>query len=326
MDLDPQAHATSALGIKVEAASKSSYAVFEAFLKSRTAAYLPLLMQRRFQNLWVIGSCLSLSTMEQRLSGMKDAVMVLSNTLKGEGQPEFDYVIIDTPPNLGFLTLNAMHAANRIMVTIDASIFSLNGVSQIEEMLELSKSMGFERPQVNFLITIFDKRSNFSKSFLEKAKVRFSDRLMQTVIRSNVKLREAAQSGKVIFKHDPSSNGAKDYLDLAREVAPEDKEEFFHLQEVLPEIQPTHTFFKLYAPEARSVYLVGSFNKWSADDASIMKKVDNGTWIKFISLPEGEYYYKFIVDGKWIEDPANSLTERDGLGGRNSKVLVKTSS
>lgn len=324
IDLDPQSHATLALGIKIKSASGSSYAIFEAFLNGEMAAYLPLLMQQRLQDLWVVGSDPSLSTMEQRLSGLKDAVLVLSDTFKREGQPEFDYVIIDTPPNLGFLTLNAMHAANRIMVPLDVSLFSLSGVSQIEEILELSKSIGFEKPQVNFLITIFDSRSNFAKSFLEKARERFSDRLMQTVIRSNIKLREAAQSGNVIFMHEPSSNGAKDYLALARELAPECKEGFFDIREVLLETKTPYTFFKLYAPEARSVYLVGSFNKWSADDISIMKRLDNGTWIKRMPLPEGEHYYKFVVDGRWIEDPGNSFTKTDGVGGKNSMLLVRT--
>lgn len=322
VDLDPQAHATSAFGIKTAEPPKSVYAIFEAFLRKEITLYLPLLMQQKYQNLWIIGSHISLSTMEQRLSGIKDAVLVLSNALRRADLSEFDYIIIDTPPNLGFLTLNAIHAANRILVPLDASLFSLSGVSQIEEILELSRSMGFERPQVNFLITIFDRRSNFAKSFLQKARERFLSQLLETIIRSNVRLREAAQSGKVIFEYDPQANGASDYLSLAKELAPECKELSVAAQELLAEPHLPHTFFKLYAPEAKSVYLVGSFNNWSINDSTFMKRLDNGTWIKIMPLSEGRYHYKFVVDGKWIGDPENSLTETNGLGGVNSLISV----
>lgn len=322
IDLDPQAHATAAFGIENVEPPRSIYAIFEAFLHKEKTLYLPLLCRQKYQNLWIIGSHLSLSTMEQKLSGIKDAVLVLSNALRKAELSEFDYIIIDTPPNLGFLTLNATHAANRILVPLEASLFSMSGVSQIEEILELSRSMGFERPRVNFLITIFDRRSNFAKSFLEKARERFSDQLLETIIRSNVRLREAAQAGKVIFEYDPQANGASDYLSLAKELAPECKELSLPGRELLAEPRLPHTFFKLYAPEAKSVYLVGSFNSWSVNNSTLMKRLDNGTWIKIMPLPEGTYHYKFVVDGQWMGDPENSLTETNGLGGANSLILV----
>jgi len=322
IDLDPQAHATSALGIKIAEARQSSYAMFETFLNSQVSVYMPSLMRQKYQNLWVIGSHISLSTMEQKLAGVRDAVLVLSNALKREGLSEFDYIIIDTPPNLGFLTLNAMHAASRIIVPIDVSLFSLNGVAQIDEILELSKTMGFQKPPISFLITIFDKRSNFAKSFLQQAKERFKSQLIQTPIRSNIKLREAAHYGKIIFEHDPTSNGAKDYFALAKELEPEIKEETLQIKTPPAPERVKQTFFRLYAPNAKTVHLVGSFNGWAVDTNSLMKRLDNGTWIKIMPLQEGTHYYKFAVDGEWIEDPANGLTETNGLGGKNSLLTI----
>jgi 1,4-alpha-glucan branching enzyme len=84
-------------------------------------------------------------------------------------------------------------------------------------------------------------------------------------------------------------------------------------------------FFKLHAPSAKTVYTVGNFNNWVKDDSSLMKKLDNGNWIKIISLQEGTYYYKFVVDGRWIEDPTNTTAEPDSFGGKNSIISVKTS-
>ncbi|MFH1867784.1 MAG: AAA family ATPase [Candidatus Omnitrophota bacterium] len=321
VDLDPQAHATAALGITTKDPKRSIYTVFDSFLKNESA-HIPSIMRQRYDNLWVVASHISLSTMEQKLAGIKDAVLVFYNALKQGVLAEFDYIIIDTPPNLGFLTLNAIHAAKRILVPLDTSMFSLNGVSQIDEILELSNSMGFKRPDVNFLITIYDKRSNFAKNFLQNANERFSKNLMHTIIRSNIKLREAAQSGKIIFEYDKKSNGATDYHALAEELIPKSKEKAVDKKESSSEAGSTQTLFKIHAPGAQSVYLVGSFNNWVADNNSLMKKLDNWNWIKIIPLPEGTYHYKFAIDGKWVEDPANSLTETNGLGGKNSLISV----
>lgn len=324
IDLDPQAHATLSLGIKLGESSESIYTLFDAFLKE-DKAQIQALMHQRYKNLWVIGSHISLSTMEQKMMGVKDAIMALSKILK-DGQPsEFDYVLIDTPPNLGFLTLNAMHAAEQMLVPLDVSLFSLNGVSQINQILDISGSMGFKSPRLHFLITLFDRRTKFAKEFLNKANLHFDDRLFKTLIRPNVRLREAAQAGKVIFDYDNSSNGAKDYAALAKELVPSLKDTPIKLEGLQVDSSLLPTLFRVYAPEASSVYLVGDFNDWIADARAAMKKLDNGTWVKVIPLTEGAHSYKFVVDDKWIIDPANNLTENDNVGGRNSLIMVKNS-
>ncbi|MDD5439395.1 MAG: AAA family ATPase, partial [Candidatus Omnitrophica bacterium] len=167
IDLDPQGHATAAFGMKIAELAHSTYALFESFLNPNVVISLEALSHKKYDNLWVIGSHISLSTMETKLANVKGAILGLATSLLGEDLSKFDYVIIDTPPNLGFLTLNALHASHRVLVPLDVSVFSLNGVSQIENILALSKSMGFEKPLVNFVLTIFDSRSNFAQSFLE---------------------------------------------------------------------------------------------------------------------------------------------------------------
>jgi chromosome partitioning protein len=324
IDLDPQAHATSSFGISVTDVLNSSYAIFESFLKNEPLDLHPLILQK-YKNLWVIGSHISLSTMEQKMSGIKNATMVLNGTLKRDALKEFDYIIIDTPPNLGFLTFNALHASNHVIVPLEISLFSMKGVSYIKEILELSKSLGFEKPAVNFLITLFDGRSNYAKSFLNNAKERFGNDLLKTVIRANIKLREAAQLGRVIFEHDPSSNGAKDYASLAREIDPGITDEYISLKThvLAAKTKEPKLIFRMHAPEAKTVYLAGSFNKWALDKRSLMKKLDNGTWVKIMALPAGDHRYKFVVDGKWIEDPGNNLTAENEFGGKDSIILVK---
>ncbi|OGW75304.1 MAG: hypothetical protein A2Z72_08655 [Omnitrophica bacterium RBG_13_46_9] len=325
IDLDPQAHATLALGIKISDPLKSCYAIFEAFI-NRNVLDIPSLMHKKYNNLWVIGSHISLSTMEQKIAGVKNGVRLLSVALKENGLQQFDYVIIDTPPNLGFLTLNAIVAAERLIVPLDVSLFSLNGVNQINEILRISESTGLKRPSVKFLVTLFDGRSNFAKSFLQKAKELFGDELFHTTIRPNIKLRESTLVGKAIFEYAGYANGAKDYNGLALEIVPQFKGEPVDLKNVSANPDKSQAMFRLYAPDAKSVYVAGSFNDWVISEACAMKKLDNGIWLKVIPLPEGTYYYKFVVDGHWKEDPDNSLAENDKLGGRNSVLLVKANS
>ncbi|MFH1791490.1 MAG: AAA family ATPase [Candidatus Omnitrophota bacterium] len=322
VDLDPQGHATSSLGIGATETQRSSYAIFDAFLNSEAPDF-DRIMIKKSENLCVIGSSISLSTIEQRMAGIKNAVLVMSQTVKSGVFAAFDFVIIDTPPNLGFLTLNAMQAAHQLIVPLDVSSFSVRGVTHIKEMLELSVSMGFDIPRVNYLITLFDKRSNFAKEFLEKAKEKFGGHLLSTVIRPNIKLREAAQAGRFIFEYDPRSNGALDYLALAKEVVPDlgaDPSLTRH-RALHRRITPKATF-KLAAPEANEVYVAGSFNNWTLDRKFLMKKLSNGTWTKIMSLPEGEHLYKFVVDGRWVSDPSNDLGKRDEFGGLNSLISI----
>ena len=325
LDIDPQAHATSAFGIKLAEPLDSSFAIFNAFLNQESLDICSL-MRNKYNNLIVIGSHISLSTIEQKMAGIKNAVLALSIALTSNDFIDFDYVIIDTPPNLGFLTLNAMHAARNLIVPLDISFFSLNGVSQIQNILEISNNMGFKKPAVNFLITLFDKRSNFAKNFLEKAKDSLGDKLFNTVIRSNIKLREAAALGKVIFEHMPSANGAKDYAALVEEMEPRLKGKPINLKQPVP-VDPakdrSHILFKIYAPEAKFVHLAGSFNNWKLNESFLMEKDRNGLWIKKMPLSEGTYYYKFVVDGEWRHDPENKLIENDRVGGINSILSVK---
>lgn len=323
IDLDPQSHATLALGIKIEDPSRSSYAVFEALI-NRNTLNLSRIIQKKYDNLWVIGSHISLSTMEQKMAGVKDAVQLLSSALLATEAENFDYIVIDTPPSLGFLTLNAIVMANRLIVPLDVSLFSMNGVDHINEILKISESMGFKKPIVNYLITLYDGRTNFAKNFLENAKQELGDRLLHTVIRPNIKIRESVLQGKSIFEYSYQANGSKDYLDLALEIAPGLKaEKTLSLKTLSKDTPKRQALFRVYAPEANEVHIAGTFNGWVTDEEYLMKKLDNGMWIKLLNLPEGTYHYKFVVDNQWIEDPNNSLVENDKLGGRNSVLLVK---
>lgn len=324
IDIDPQAHASTAFGISVPDPTKTTYTLFNSFVTNENID-LRTLMYQRYTNLTVVPSHMSLSTMELKMSGLKDGTMALNKVLKNQIFNEFDHIIIDTPPNLGFLTMNAFHASHRVISPIDVSLFSMRGVEHVKEILAVSKSMGVETPRLHFLITIYDGRSKFAKNFLAKAQATFGIDLLKTTIRNNIKLREAADAGMVIYEYDPKSNGAKDYLSLARELIPYLGAGFVSLRKnIKGERGATKkkVTFKLTSPEAKEVNLVGNFNGWAIDNHSAMKKLETGEWIKTLRLPEGKYVYKFVVDGKWIEDPNNKEAEINEFGGKNSRLLV----
>jgi len=322
LDLDPQAHATTALDIKPEDSGKSSYAIFDAFINHKKID-ISALLHKKYDNLFVIGSHISLSTMEQKMTQEENALWAVADALKANSLSDFDYVIIDTPPNLGFITLNAITAANRLIVPIDVSQFSLNGVNHLNEIIGMCESRGYKKPRMSFLVTQFDGRSNFAKNFISQAKKLFGDELLHTPIRSTIRIREAAFVGKAIFEYAPESNAAVDYSSLAYEIFPELEGKNINLAGTHAVAEKPQVMFKLFAPNAKSVYVAGTFNKWVTDETSAMKKLDSGIWIKIIPLPEGTYRYKFVVDGVWRQDPANTVTEGDSMGGKNSVLSVK---
>ncbi|MFH1847807.1 MAG: AAA family ATPase [Candidatus Omnitrophota bacterium] len=325
IDIDPQAHATSAFGLNIQDPSKSSYAIFDAFL-GRADKDLRPLMQHRYKNLWVVGSHLSLSTMEQKMANRESAILAFSRVMSANDLSGFDYIFIDTPPSLGFLTLNAIVAADSMVVPLDVSLFSLNGVTQIKKVLDISSRMGLRKAEVNYLITMFDGRSNFAKNFFKRAQATFGDGLFTTVVRSNVKLREAALEGKVIFEYAPYANGAKDYMSLASELAPDIKDAKldFRPEEDTASVtsEGPETSFSLHAPEAGSVYITGTFNNWQVANEYMMEKSADGLWVKKLRLDPGRHLYKFVIDGVWKEDPGCESMEDDMVGGRNSVKLI----
>jgi len=163
---------------------------------------------------------------------------------------------------------------------------------------------------------------------LEKIKSVFGQKVLDTMIHVNVKLKEAQNQGQHIFAYDKYSRGAKDYFSLARRIIsgyPQNanlesavsKEMQRRVKEMLPKLN--EVVFSLFAPEAKNVYLVGEFNQWQMDESSRMEQ-RNGTWTKKLALAPGKYRYRFVIDNTWQEDPANPLKESNPFGGLDSLI------
>ena len=164
IDLDPQAHATYGLGVANQTSDKSIYSLLTDNSDRRRSLSDCILNVSK--NLDIIPSSILLSTIEQELKDKEDAVSKLYDILSS-GDINYDYILIDCPPSLGFLTFNALRAADLVLVPIDMSAFSLMGVAKLLGMLELIKVKINHAPRVNALATIFDRRTKYSQTMLD---------------------------------------------------------------------------------------------------------------------------------------------------------------
>ncbi len=314
IDLDPQAHASLGLGMRTESLARTIYNTF-IDTGGGILSLADVILNLR-ENFDLAPSHILLSTLEQLFANQENAASRLWESISSlEGI--YDFVIIDCPPSLGFLTFNALRASNESIIPVEASYFSVSGVDKLNGLVELVDTKLGHKIKIGVLVTMFDRRSNFSKRILEQIRENFKDTLFKTIIRSNVTLREAAFYGRAVFEQNRFSRGAEDYQSLTEEVL---KEQEAPPKEEIVRKHMERLFY--YAPGAHEVYVLGEFNNWTPDANSKLIKNEDGRWIKALVLRPGRYRYKFVVDGQWREDPNNQLKIPNPFGGIDSVIEV----
>lgn len=320
VDMDPQAHASMGLGIMGTDPFDSVFSLFvNEKEKIKTIKEIALKVE---SGLDIVPSHIILSTVEHDLKERDDGLLVLARAL-GNPDVAYDYVIVDCPPNLGFLTFNALRAANEIIIPVETSTFSIMGVGKLISMVELIKVKLHHAPRVKGLVTMYDEYSDFSQAMLNKINYIFRDRLLKTSVSHDISIRRAQEKAESIFRSDPSSRAAHDYMALAEELLAAEKEEsqgniFTEIRKILHgsygNVHSKEKRFRFYAPEANEVYIVGDFNNWKTDQSSRLTKNKEGHWEKSFYLLPGRYRYKFVADGLWLWDPKNSEKESNPYG------------
>lgn len=210
IDLDPQAHLTYSLGIPAHELKNTVYELLKG-----SATLKETIIQRK--GLSLIPSSLNLSGAEIEFSGVAGREFLLKETL--EGGEDFDYLFIDCPPSLGLLTLNALTTAQEVYIPLQTEFLALQGMTKLLETIKIvKKRLNKDLEITGIIATRFDGRKNLNREVVEKIKGYFGNKLFNTLIRDNISLAEAPSFGKTIFEYKADSYGAKDYLDLCREI------------------------------------------------------------------------------------------------------------
>lgn len=316
IDLDPQAHAS--VGLNINAAVSMYNCLSRLCPQKKDIKDILVRIENRFD---LAPSSILLGMVEQELADEIGRESCLRDELVNL-ERLYDYILIDCPPNLGLLTINAICASDEIIIPAETSRFSLIGVERIIEIIELIRERLNHPVSFSVLVTIFDSRLRHSFRLLDKIRKQFSNTLYRTIIHINVKLKESSVVGCTVFGFDKYSRGAKDYTSLAKEILLQEKTIEPRESSIAEKMEELTTTFYLNAPEAREVYLTGDFNNWAIDESLRMTK-DNDRWKITLPLKNGRYRYRFVIDGKWREDPHNPNTAKNPFGELDSLIEIK---
>lgn len=213
VDIDPQGNSTSGLGIEKLEAGRC---IYDCLIND-----LPLEMviqPTALETLFVVPASIELAGAEVELVSVVSREFKLKQAMEGL-RAEYDYILIDCPPSLGLLTLNAMTAADSVLIPVQCEYYALEGLSLLMNTINLVKNHLNPRLEVfGAVLTMFDARTNLSMEVVEEVRGFFKDKVFTTLISRNVKLGEAPSYGLPIILYDPKSKGAEQYMDLAKEV------------------------------------------------------------------------------------------------------------
>ncbi|ODS31363.1 MAG: putative ATPase [Candidatus Scalindua rubra] len=213
IDLDPQGNLSSWMGININELDKSMLNVLRG-----DVLISEILKETCVKCLWVAPSNVTLAAMERTLANKLENDTILRNSLSPL-LDHYDYVILDCPPSLGLLTVNALSAVREVFIPLETKVLALNGLVTLINTVNLVKDTLNPTLEVTGIIAcMFDIRTNLSNEVVGKIKDKFHDKLFKSLIRESTKLAECPISGQPITLYAPESRGTQDYMDLAREV------------------------------------------------------------------------------------------------------------
>ena len=213
VDGDPQGNASSGLGVDKNALR---YSIYDALVNDVPVE--KMIRSTSVANLSILPATIQLAGAEIELVSMVSRENRLKQVLEAV-KARYDFVLIDCPPSLGLLTLNALTAADAVLVPIQCEFYALDGLTQLMNTVQLvQRSLNPALKLEGVVMTMFDARTNLSIQVVDEVKRHFRTKVYRTIIPRNVRLSEAPSHGQPVFQYDPRSKGAEVYFDLAREV------------------------------------------------------------------------------------------------------------
>lgn len=332
IDMDPQGHASLGLGQRCENVS----GLYEVFIQE--AALSEVICPDVAPGVDLVPSTISLAAVEHLLADLPRRERQLALHL--ESLPlKYDFVVIDCPPTLGLPSFNALRAADVVLIPVEMSVFSLDGIDRLRETIGLvSEKYHLEIP-VRILPTLVDYRSRFTRDTLHRIRERFGNEVLPVAIHHTIRLKEAAARGIPIMDHQPESVASGGYAALAAEFL---RQEWKHAAIGNPapaafaseeldcaDIHPNYAdvglteeitlVFKCAADD--DIKIAGDFNNWEPDrDVTTGRHGD--LLSKTLHVSPGVYQYRLIINGEWRADPTNPNHITNEYGDINSVLEV----
>ncbi len=220
IDLDPQGNSSSWLNVNIYELRKSMFNVFHGDMPISE-----ILLDTCVENMWIAPSNVTLAATERTLANKLENDIILKNSISPL-LDHYDYIILDCPPSLGLLTVNALSAVREVFIPLETKVLALNGLVTLVNTVNLVKDRLNPSLEVTGIIAcMFDIRTSLSNKVVEKIRDKFHDKLFKSIIRESTQLAECPISGQPITLYAPDSRGAQDYMALAREVVSGEEEE-----------------------------------------------------------------------------------------------------
>jgi chromosome partitioning protein len=213
IDADPQANATSGLGFEPKTIKTSIYESIIDDIDVRK-----IILNTEIANLDLIPSHIDLVGAEIEMLNLPNREKVLKHTIEGL-KSDYDFILIDCSPSLGLITVNALTAADSVIIPVQGEYFALEGLGKLLNTIKIIQNRLNPSLEIEgFLLTMYDSRLTYSNQVYDEVKRHFQDMVFETVIQRNVKLSEASSYGKPVLLYDASSKGAINHMNLAREI------------------------------------------------------------------------------------------------------------
>jgi len=353
IDMDPQGHASLGLGQH----SEDCDGLYEVLLHD--AEINDVIQKDVYPGIDLIPATISLAAVEHLLNDFNDKDKQLTFHLETLLNSEsYDFTIIDCPPQLSLLAFNAFHAAERILIPVDMSIYALEGIDRLADTINLISEKYQRDIPINILPTMVDYRTRFTKLILDEISERFQDKVITTPIHYTTRIKEAAFKGLPIIEYEYNSLASSDYSRLADnyirlcsssrvlmadtyqriaellqnaeekpgEETPVATDNNANTANTIKQETSTSTSTKLTLTykyvKGQDLKIAGDFNNWIPDHNVVSQQV-NGLIHKVLNVAPGTYQYRLIIDGKWIKDPHNSQQILNSYGELNSLLKVE---
>ena len=325
VDFDPQGHSTMTF-VKEPQAIKHN--IGDALLDEKPTSLRQACIKIN-DYLTLLPSGISLASLEQSLHGKKNREFYLREKLR-ELAGNFDFVIIDCPPQLGLLTINAFLAAEKVIIPLDTSVFAMRGVEQTLDIFNLLSNKLKHKIEYKILLTNFISQTKYSQEIFGDIKKKYPHHLFETKIGYSMVFKQAIEERKLVWELAPRSQAAMQYKKLMEEflmwsdhdttanTASEESGSNPYGRGV--KISRNKVEFVYFGLKSTEVQLIGDFNNWLPDQHSLKFDPAKKVWRTQIKLDAGSYQYQYVVDGKITPDPENP-TRAVAVSGKPSSVV-----